>query len=380
MVLFLILCVLLLVLYLAFKTAALSKGQALMAASIETELKEIKARQETPPKSLPYGWFDDGWPWLELSDEEERVPLENPTPYRDPDAYATRMFMSEYRAIRDPLQRKEFLRELIKAEVWMEAEFLDLVYGDENAHVRAWAAAHLYTDYTNSDDHRVIRNYEPRLLEDPDPLVRAALWSNPKCQQLPWSMISIAENWKERFRAMSPLERLGLMRNPDLSMHYVVALLDTASEELHISRDEHAEILRAAAVNPDLVGSSRRTGRNYWTVEGHANSPFEEYGRMWELCLEKWLSDRAVPYFFIKYIQTTPKVKLSTYNRLLERGDDHNVLRQALIESCDPIRDGDVLKVAWNDPDKNCQEAARGRVGIYGKFLGLASADPKAHS
>ena len=81
MILILILCSLLLVLYLAFKTAALSKGQASMAAFIENELKEIKARQETLPKSLPYGWFDDGWPWLKQSDEEERMPLENPAPH-----------------------------------------------------------------------------------------------------------------------------------------------------------------------------------------------------------------------------------------------------------------------------------------------------------
>src|SRR5579872_3568763 len=103
------------------------------------------------------------------------------------------------------------------------------------------------------------------------------------------SIDCVSEEWKEQLKSMSQLERLGLMRNPDLSTHYVVALLETSSEELNLSRTEHAEILRAAAVNPRLIGSSRRTGRRAWAVEHDYNPPFKEYGMIWELCLKKWM-------------------------------------------------------------------------------------------
>lgn len=170
---------------------------------------------------------------------------------------------------------------------------------------------------------------------------------------------------------MTQIERLGLMRNPKLSSRFVVALLNTPSSELDVSRKEHVEILSAAAVNPDLVWSSRTTGRKWWSGGGEGNPPFEEYGEMWRLCLEKWINDSPVPYLFIKYIQTTPKVKLIAYKDLLEkRGDlDCKWLRKEVIRSCDPFEDKPVLKVAWDDPDDECRIIARERVGVFTDYV-----------
>jgi hypothetical protein len=375
MLLFLLVCILLVLIYLAQKATALAKGQTGVATFLETELKEIKAAQERPPASLAYGWFDDGWPIAE-GDEEDSAPLENPTPHYNPDDYSTQMYIVEYKSMPSAHQRKEFLRQLFKEGVWMKPELLDIIYNDENAYVRAWAASHLNTDfkdYTDFKNPREIRNYEPDLLRDSDLTVRAALWSNPKCNSLPWSLIWISEGWKEQFQSMSQIERLGLMRNPELSMRYVVALLETPSKELNLSRKEHAEVLSAAAVNPGLVGGSRRTGRKAWLGGGEGNSPFEEYGKMWELCLEKWLDEKIVPYLFIKYIQTTPKVKLVAYTRLLEKQEnlDFKWLRAEVIRSCDPFDDKPVLKVAWDDPDEECRKIATERVGRLAGIVGV---------
>jgi hypothetical protein len=375
MFLFLVVCILLLSMYVAQKTAALTKSQSAIAEFLQTEIKDLKAMQKIPVKPLAYGWFDDGWPVAE-SDEEERAPLENPTPHRAPDKYMSQMFISEYKSMPSAHQRKEYLRQLWSAGTWMTAEFLDTIYTDENEHVRAWAAAHLNTNFKDYSDwqHPVeIRNYEPQLLKDPASVVRAALWSNPHCQRLPWSLIWIAETWKEHFRGLTQLERLGLTRNPELSMRYVVALLDTSSAELNISRQEHADVLSAAAVNPKLIGSSRRTGRKVWAVEGDANSPFEEYGQMWKACLDKWIDQSPVPYMFIKYIQTTPEVKLAAYNRLLSKpdGSDFKLLREEVIRSCDPFEDKDILRIAWEDPDEDCRKIAKERVGRFVSYVGV---------
>lgn len=231
----------------------------------------------------------------------------------------------------------------------MKPEFRDLIYADGSAYVRAWAAAHLHLDfkdynYTDPENPREIRNYEPSLLKDPDPLVRGAVWSNPECKRLPWGLdgIDLSDDWKARFRSMGPLERLGLMRNPDLPASYVLALLEAPSEELGISRDEHVRILMTAAVNPDLVGKNRWTGRGSWVGEfGDGFPACEEYGRMWELSLKRWLNEPVV-YQFISYIQTTPDVKLAAYNRLLEKhnGEDRKSLRWGVIRSCDPVTQG----------------------------------------
>jgi hypothetical protein len=372
---FLVICIIVGVVYLDYRMSSVLKGQTASAAFLETELKVIKAAQQIPPAPLAYGWFDNGW-LVPKTNEEERAPLENPAPHRAPDDYATQMFIAEYKSMPNPHERKEFLRQLFRNGVWMKPELLDIIYADENAYVRAWAAGHLDTDFKDYEDHqkpREIRNYEPALLQDPEPIVRAALWSNPHCNRLPWSLIWIAKDWKERLQHMSQIERLGLMRNPELSKRYVVALLETPSKELNMSRKEHVEVLWAAAVNPELVGGSRNCGRKSWIGGGEGNSPFKEYGKMWELCLDNWIDQLTVPYLFIKYIQTTPEVKLAAYKRLLEKreGSRYTELREEVIRSCDPFVDEEVLKLAWDDPEEKCRKSAQERVGRFTDLIGV---------
>lgn len=375
MFLFLVICILLALTYVALKAAAIAKSQRAIAEYLQAELKEIKAAQKTPVKPLAYGWFDDGFP-ADPSRQDERGPLENPAPQNGPDGYMTQAFIAEYKAMPSAQQRKEYLRQLRSAGTWMTSDFLDTIYTDGSECVRAWAAGHLSVDFKDYSDweHPVeVRNYEPLLLADPSPLVRAAYWSNPECRRLPWSLISIAEAWKKHFQELTQLERLGLMRNPRLSMKYVVALMETPSEELNISQKEHIEVLTAAGQNPRLINSSRHTGRRVWAVEGDANSPFEEYGQMWKLALDKWIDKPPVPFVFIKYIQTTPEVKREAYNRLLEKreANDRKWLRQEVIRSCDPFDDKDILKAAWEDPDEECRKIAQERVGSLTNYVGV---------
>ncbi len=345
---------------------------------IESIRAELKTAQEQADKQMACGWYDDGWPnarpsTIDIEAWERREihrgqGVRDPKPWKNPDDYATQMFIAEYKSILSPHERKDFLRELHKAEVWMAPEFLDLVYADENTYVRAWAAGHLNTKFIDE------RNYEPDLFQDPEPIVRAALWSNPKCQNLPWKgrPTGLSEGWKEQLRTMSQIERLGLMRNPKLEMRFVVALMETSSELLGMSEFEHEKVLCAAAVNPDLVWGSRSTGRDGCVACGEGYPPPEEYGTMWTLCLGKWI-DTDVPEHFFKHIQTTPEIKKATYQRLLEKEDDRYFrnLRVDVIMSCDPLIDEPVLKMALNDPDQDCREIAKERFGVFGDFVGV---------
>ncbi|HKV98995.1 MAG TPA: hypothetical protein VJN96_04185 [Vicinamibacterales bacterium] len=376
MLFYLVIGIFLVALYVAFETAAIAKHQAAMAEYLRVALEEIKTAQTLPPtKQFAYGWYDGGWPFLP-SNEEERAPLENPAPHRGADDYLTAMYLAEYNALAAPNERREFLRHLNRNGVWMREPLLDAVFADPSPFVRAWAAAHLDIDRKDYSDWKNpvgIRDYEPALLADEDPLVRASLWSNPKCSRLPWGMIRVAEDWKEHFKGLAQLERLAMMRNPKLSMHYVVALLETSTDELGLSRTEHAAVLSAAASNPDIVWSSRAHGRDFWLAQGDANSPFEEYGRMWKLSIDKWRDVPRVVHAFLKYVQTTPEVKIETYSDLRsDKPEETKWLRQEIISSCDPMQDRKVLKLAWDDPDEECRKIAAERVGRFSKFVGVS--------
>jgi hypothetical protein len=366
----------LLALYIALKVSEIAKRQSDFADSLQAAMEEIRAPQKALTKPFAYGWYDDGWPFLP-SEQEKNAPLEQPEPQRGADDYLTATYLTEYKAITEPRERRDYLRQLRGNRVWMREPFLDVVFADSSPLVRAWAAAHLdpvVIDFSRGYEHRFeTRNYEAALLADEDVLVRASLWSNPDCERLPWSMISIAEDWKERFRALTQLERLALMRNPKLSMQYVVALLEAPTEELGLTRKQHADVLRAAASNADIVWSSREHGRDYWMVEGDVNSPFEEFGQMWRLSLDKW-RDENIPFMFLTYVQTTPKVKTQTYADLLREGQETTKwLRRAVVASCDPIIDRDVLKSAWDDPDEKIRQVAKERVGRFTKFVGVTA-------
>ena len=145
----------------------------------------------------------------------------------------------------------------------------------------------------------------------------------------------------------------------------------TPTAELNITREEHANILIAAAVNQDLIGSSRWHGRE--AFKGFDWSPpFEEFGQMWETCLTKWMDQPRVAFFFFEYIQTVPEKKLAVYRALLERSD-HAALgrREAIVQSCDPILDKELLKAAWDDPHRHCRRVAKERIGKFVQFVGV---------
>jgi hypothetical protein len=371
----LIVTVLVLAVYAALKLHALVKAQLVLVEFLQTQFKDLRetAAKNEPP-SLPYGWFDGGWPRLK-HDDNERAPLENPKLAAVHDEFATQMWIVRYRALPEPMQRVEFLSSLWQSSVWMREAFLDVIYADENPLVRAWAAGHLNTDFKDyTDVHNPIetRNYEAALLADPEPIVGASLWSNPRCRQLPFSMWGAGKDWPTRFRTMTQLERLGLMRNPELSSRFILDLLQTPTEELNITREEHATVVRASALNPGIINGSRLHARDYWMVEGDVNPPAEEYGKLWDACIDKWTDEFGVPYSFFSHVQTTPKKKLEIYTRLLSNHDKTQAgLREAIIKGSDPMKDKEVLKAAWTDPNERCRLVAKERVGVYTKYVGV---------
>ena len=128
----------------------------------------------------------------------------------------------------------------------------------------------------------------------------------------------------------------------------------------------------AAATNPDLVGSSRWHGRAPFKGFDWSEPFKKQYGHMWDTCLTHWPDQPPVAYFFFRYIQTVPEKKLAVYRALLEQKDG-NLLgcREAIVSSCEPILDRELLKLAWDDPHVHCRRAAKERVGKFTQYVGV---------
>jgi hypothetical protein len=347
-------------------------GASLAPEDVDPEEQQTEQRDWIIPSTL-----EDQFKAFRKSSQEKRAALVNPNYLQSPDEYTIGQIILGLEALSSPVDQIRFLRSIKERGAFFPEKLTRRLLHDRSPQIRAWVASNLWTsfdDYTDAANPVELANFESGIRKDVHPIVAASLWSNPHCRQLPWSLIDISEKWELQFRAFSSLDRLALMRNPDLSFKYVVALLNADTAELGITREEHANVVRAGAFNPRIVWSSRHHGRDFWVgFDGGGEAPFREFGQMWETSINRWLDIPSVPYAFLKFIQTTPRVKLAVYQQLLDMPESQSpkFLRVALIESCDPLTDKDVLKVAWNDPDKSCKEAAEKRVGNYRGFIGV---------
>jgi hypothetical protein len=364
------------VVYIAWRVESIEGIVRAITAKAGAEEEAAKRLMPEPKSSvLPDDWTDI--PWIsKKSIQEERSPFENPNPLQGPDDFNEARILLEIKERKEPADRVTFLKALKGRRTYLNQTVTGAVLRDESALVRAWGARHLtatFEDYTDFNNPVLLADFQEQILADPDPVVRASFWANPDCGRLPWGFMDISEGWKTHFSGLSQMGRLALMGNSDLRPKYVVAVLSAETEELNITRKEHATCLYAAATNPRIVLNSRHTGRDYWLVEGDANPPFSEYGQMWEIVTDKWMDVSFVPYAFLKFVQTRPTVKLAVYQKLM--ADPENAqcrsYREAIIESCDIFTDKEVLKLAWADPDDRCKEAAVNRVGDHRKIVGV---------
>jgi hypothetical protein len=334
----------------------------------------------TQKDTLGYEWHEDGWPQVYSDDllPGRMSDFENPAPYYYSDVYSESLLAAEYHGAVTAFEKKAFLKRIQRTGISVPLAIADEAFSDADPAVRIYAASHLdlvYKDYTGGDwkNPPTLREFETTLLNDPDPVVQAARFSNPSNVGWPWThdgswkCSGPHDFWQKTFAKMSQLERLAAVRNPQLKDKFLIALMEAEPATLNMNRQEHVELICAAAVNPRIVEGSRRTGRDAWGTWGDWNTPFKEYGQMWRIAVDRWLKT-AVPYRVLQFIQTTPDVKLEVYNRLPE--EKFASLRQRILKGCDR-KDAEVLKLGWGDPDEECRRIARTRTGPYLKWLGV---------
>ncbi len=138
-------------------------------------------------------------------------------------------------------------------------EIARLAVEDENVEIREWIALHgRFLDYSQSRNERrndsiefPERNLEDRLKNDPEPFVRACLRENPTAFSGTGDFY-----WMPYFQQANHLERLALMRNPEVwcGNDLIKRIFDHENHELGISLEERKELIAAFLTNKEALG------------------------------------------------------------------------------------------------------------------------------
>lgn len=216
----------------------------------------------------------------------------------------------------------------------------------EDVELRQWMARHAWLDYRGWDPHtherieQPERNLEDRLKHDPDPFVRACLRENPHV----FGIFDFTHNWKSYFQESTHLERLALVRNPNVAHELIERIFDPEDTELGIGINERSELVRAYLTNADSVRwSYPRDG--YLDIFGH-------FSKLWEL-ISKWPDVSTSPQGSVYYyLGAEDGTKAKVYQAC-----DEPTWRTAILENSTK-RDTDTLKLGMKDTHERCREIA----------------------
>jgi hypothetical protein len=259
-------------------------------------------------------------------------------------------------------ERIELISGLYDNGIMPPYELALLVVDDPSVEVRQWFARHAkHLDYRDSvidgTPHSALdelRNLAERLKEDEDEFVRACLYENP-------AMFSGSgyDEWKRIFMDATHMERLALVRNPNMqSIHKLLdAIFDPENTELDISLDEREQFVNALLMSRQALTENYRRGTSVIPQPWDARL----FSRLWRL-INKWPKDSRVQRNIYLYIGTTIKTKAGIYRQCKQP-----VFRADLLRSVDPD-DSDTLELGMKDPDERCRFLA------YAKAHNLSSA------
>src|SRR5439155_8829832 len=144
-------------------------------------------------------------------------------------------------------------------------EIVLMAVEEQNVEGRQWIARNgEHLDYQDSRDEFPNRNLEDRLRNDPDPFVCACLRENPKVFGSPFSDTS-----QERFHEATHLERLALVRNPEVHDELIEKIFDPEDQELGIDLEARQKFIFALLTNNEfLAGQEMHAG-----LSGHPMPP-----------------------------------------------------------------------------------------------------------
>ena len=233
------------------------------------------------------------------------------------DAYTLEELRREYTRA-DAKGRISLLKELYDQQDGNPIPFdiARLAVEDSEVEVREWIALHgAFLDYSekihargNRSIERPERNLEKSLKNDLDPFVRACLRENPTVFSGRGDFY-----WMPYFQEATKLERLALMRNPEVWCGYelIQRIFDYENEELGLTLEERKELIGALLTNKEALAQLET-----WTEIGQAENFLTT---VWELA-SKWpkspesdvrrtVRPILMPHLVYRYVQASDKTK-----------------------------------------------------------------------
>jgi hypothetical protein len=264
--------------------------------------------------------------------------------YEFNDLYTEAELAAKYRDL-PPGGRLRLLQSL-EAKYRLPLSLKELAAKDESPLVRGWVARTI----GGGDGEKAIYK---TLRSDNEEYVRVACMENGHVAMVFWKAMPL-------FLSLGHIERLALMRNPELADDVILAVFDLSDDRAKLSRQERIDLVLAFLTNENRR-PVRRRGEPFWDTPA---PPVEELGdAIWERVTRwpegwnldgGWTSEQA---FVFQHVACTTSQRTKSFSSLKNRLPRAAILRHAEgSEEC--------LRIAVRDDD----DESRGRA--FAKWSG----------
>lgn len=267
------------------------------------------------------------------------------------DAYTLEELKRDYQ-YRTPNARIGLIEGLYLNGIIPPYEVARLVVEDQHVQVRQWMARHArHLDYREAIDDNPAngfmfpeRNLVDIVRRDPDEFVRACLYENPDVFAH-WPQ----DEWMRLFASGSHLERLAMVRNPNMQgAHNVLeAIFDPDDSRFEMTLDEREQLVNALLISRQVLSEKRRKESSVFAQPWDARL----FSRLWRL-VNKWPKDAKIRRNIHLYVGTTIKTKAGIYRQCKQAA-----LRVDILNNIDPD-DCDTLELGMKDSDNVCRYLA----------------------
>ena len=179
-----------------------------------------------------------------------------------------------------------------------------------------------------------------------------------------FSGMAFITHWREFFGEATHLERLALVRNPDVYSKLIEHIFDLDDTFLGIGIAERKELALAYLSNSESVDKSHRTWRDFHPDDGFGAWSNETPSQLW-LLASKWPPETRVPGGVYRYVKTTDETKAKVY-----QGCADPIFREVILESCDGS-ETETIRAGTKDAESNCRRMAHSKVDVRADGGGL---------
>ncbi len=235
--------------------------------------------------------------------------------YRVADGYTLKELLELYEA--KTLQEKvSLIEELSKADA-IPTKLARVILNDKFPQPRRALAKR--TPSLVYEDNQGELNLAEEILKDADELVRCSMYENPTLRPS-----------AEHFCKASHIERLAMVRNPNVDTELVSKIYDPEDKNLSLSDADRTELVRAFCTNREIV---TETNKDVFDHEDFWDAAFSvmSYGDLWEKAL-KWLNrNNEIVRLTIRAFGTRGDKAVETYGALKDK--KYVSLRRAIFEN-----------------------------------------------